>query len=581
MADLRNTSMLYKLLPGLLWLQGYRRDMFKSDIVAGVTIAFMLIPQGMAYAVVAGLPPEYGLYACVVPPVIYSLLGTSNKISMGPVALDSILILTGLSVLAEPGSDQYLELAIALTFLVGVIQSCLGFLRFGFLANFLSHPVIVGYTSAAALIIMGSQLESLLGVKVQGGNIFQLVYQLLQQFTHWSWATVGVGVFGLLFMILPKQIFPALPAALLLMMLGMLAAGFGDARSYGVDVIDYVPQGMPSLNMPTLSVSEYSRLFPVALTVALMGYVGTMSICKSQEKLTDKISTQPNQELVAVGLANFVGALFKAFPVSASFSRSAAFRAAGSLTQVSAVTSSLFIIIVILYLTPLFQQFPLPKALLSAIIIVSVAGLFKYALMKQLCQQNKLEFILLMVTFWMTLLLGVQQGLLIGVALSILILIYNTANPHMTELGAVGDGIYRNTSRFSQAVIRNDILIFRFDAPLYFANKDFFVQKVYHWIQERNSNVLRYVVFDAEAVNSIDSTAIIMLQRMIENLGEQHIKFIITNPIGPVRDAIKESPLHAYMCEESIFSTINDAIVFIDEGINRHPQHALQTNSQL
>ncbi|MDA8965512.1 SulP family inorganic anion transporter, partial [Pseudomonadales bacterium] len=144
--------MLYKLLPGLLWLQGYRRDMFKGDIVAGVTIAFMLIPQGMAYAVVAGLPPEYGLYACVVPPIIYSLLGTSNKISMGPVALDSILILTGLSVLAEPGSDQYLELAIALTFLVGVIQSCLGFLRFGFIANFLSHPVIVGYTSAAALI---------------------------------------------------------------------------------------------------------------------------------------------------------------------------------------------------------------------------------------------------------------------------------------------------------------------------------------------------------------------------------------------------------------------------------------------
>jgi len=281
--------MLYKLLPGLLWLQGYRRDMLKSDIFAGITVAFMLIPQGMAYAVVAGLPPEYGLYACIVPPIIYSLLGTSNKISMGPVALDSILILTGLSVLAEPGSEHYLELAIALTFLVGVIQGCLGLLRFGFIANFLSHPVIVGYTSAAALIIMGSQLESLLGVQVQGGNIFQLVYQLLQQFTHWNWATVGIGVAGLLFMLLPKQIFPALPAALLLMMLGMLASGLGDARSFGVDVIDYVPQGMPSLDIPTLSVSEYSRLLPVALTVALMGYVGTMSICKSQEKLTDKI----------------------------------------------------------------------------------------------------------------------------------------------------------------------------------------------------------------------------------------------------------------------------------------------------
>lgn len=571
--------MLNTLFPGLIWLQDYRRETFRSDLLAGITVAFMLIPQGMAYSVVAGLPPEYGLYACIFPPMIYALLGTSNKISMGPVALDSILIITGLSVLAEPGSDEYLELAIALTLMVGVIQSVLGFLRFGFIANFLSHPVIVGYTSAAALIIMGSQLENMVGVDVEGGNIFQLLYQLLTQIANWNWVTVGIGVAGMLFMIYPKRWFPAMPSALLLMVLGMLASGIWGASSHGVDVIDFVPQGLPSLSLPTLPLSEYGRLLPVALTVALMGYVGTMSICKSQEKPTDKISARPNQELVAVGIANLVGAFLKAFPVSASFSRSAAFREAGSLTQVSAIVSSLFIMITVMFLTPFFQSYPLPKALLSTIIIVSVVGLFKYALMKQLYVENRREFSILLATFVLTLLLGVQQGLIIGVVLSIIMVIYNTANPHMTELGELQDGLYRNTTRFPEAAVRDDVLIFRFDAPLYFANKDYFVEQVYRWIKARTPGRLRYVVFDAEAVNSLDSTAIIMLQRMIENFNDQQIKFIITNPIGPVRDAIKNSELHDYMCKESIFSTINDAITFIDQGVNPHAEEALQTNN--
>ena len=571
--------MLNKFLPGLVWLQGYNKGDFKSDLFAGITIAFMLIPQGMAYAVVAGLPPEYGLYACIFPPIIYALLGTSNKISIGPVALDSILIITGLSVLAEPGSEHYLELAIALTLLVGLIQGFFGLIKFGFIANFLSHPVIVGYTSAAALIIMGSQLENMLGTDVAGGNIFQLLYQLLINISQWNWVTVGIGVAGLWFMIYPRRFFPALPCALLLMVLGMLISGLGDAQSFGVDVIAHVPQGLPSLSVPKLSMQELAGLLPVAMTVALMGYVGTMSICKSQEKPTDKISARPNQELLAVGVANFVGAFLKAFPVSASFSRSAAFRAAGSLTQVSAVVSSVFILVTVLYLTPFFASYPLPKALLSAIIIVSVAGLFKYGQMKQMFQQSRREFYILMITFFITLLLGVQQGLLLGVALSILMVIYNTANPHMTELGAIQDGLFRNVNRFTDAAVRDDVLIFRFDAPLYFANKDYFVEKLYSWVKQREGDALRYVIFDAEAVNSLDSTAILMLQQVIENFKDQDIQFFISNPIGPVRDVIKQSSLQDYMCEQSMFTTINDAITYIDDGINIHAEEALQTNT--
>ena len=571
--------MLTKLFPGLIWLQDYHSGTFKSDLLSGLVIAFMLIPQGMGYALVAGLPPEYGLYACIFPPIVYALLGTSNKISMGPVALDSILIITGLSVLAEPGSERYLELAILLTLMVGVLQLGLGLVKFGFIANFLSYPVIVGYTSAAALIIMGSQLETMLGVDAVGGNIFVLLYQLLLQVPDWSWLTLGIGVLGMLIMTVPKKRFPTLPFPLFLLVFGMLASGIWELQGMGVDVVSSIPQGLPSFNLPNLSIADLQDLVPVAITVALMGYVGTMSICKSLENPTDKINTQPNLELIAVGAANLVGSLCRAFPVSASFSRSAAFREAGAKTQVSALFSSVFIGTAMLVVAPLLIFYPLPKVLLSAIIIVSVSGLFKYAEMKTLYAHNKREFYILLTTFLATLLLGVQEGLMIGVSLSILMMIYNTTSPHMTELGSIQDGkLYRNTTRFTDAHVRDDVLIFRFDAPIYFANKDYFVSVLYRWIKQRDMQALQFVVLDAESINTVDGTAVIMLQQVIENLQKQGIQFYITNAIGPVRDSIKTSILSDYMTEKTMFSTINDAITFIDQGINLHATQALQTN---
>ena len=571
--------MLTKLFPGLLWLKDYHQSTFRSDLLSGLVIAFMLIPQGMGYALVAGLPPEYGLYACIFPPIVYALLGTSNKISMGPVALDSILIITGLSVLAEPGSERYLELAVLLTLMVAVLQLGLGLAKFGFIANFLSYPVIVGYTSAAALIIMGSQFETMLGVDVAGGNIFVLLYQLFLQVPNWSWITLSIGILGMLIMTVPKKRFPVMPFPLFLLVFGMLASGIWELQAMGVDVVSSIPQGLPSFNLPNVSLSDLEALVPVAITVALMGYVGTMSICKSLENPTDKITTQPNLELIAVGAANLVGSLCRAFPVSASFSRSAAFREAGAKTQVSALFSSLFIGAAMLVVAPLFVSYPLPKVLLSAIIIVSVSGLFKYAEMKVLYAHNRREFYILLTTFLATLILGVQEGLLLGVSLSIMMMIYNTTSPHMTELGSIQNGkLYRNITRFTQAHIRDDVLIFRFDAPIYFANKDYFVSVLYRWIKQRDMQALQFVVLDAESINSLDSTGVIMLQQVIENLQKQGIQFYITNAIGPVRDTIKTSILSDYMTEKTMFSTINDAMVFIDRGINLNASQALQTN---
>jgi SulP family sulfate permease len=498
---------------------------------------------------------------------------------MGPVALDSVLILTGLSAIAQPGTDNYLELAIVLTLLVGLIQFVLGLFKFGFIANFLSYPVILGYTSAAAIIIMGSQLENILGVAGYGGNIFNQVLHFIRLLGEWHWLTAGIGLVGLAFMIYPKRFFPGMPSGLILLVIGMLCSGVWNAQAYGVNVIASIPQGLPVPRIPAISIDQVLALIPTALTVALMGYVGSMSICKAQEKPTDKFGVKPNQELISVGVANFVGAFFKAFPVSASFSRSAAFIEAGALTQVSAVISSAVIVIIMVFLTSVFVSYPLPKALLAAIIITSVAGLFKYGQMKALFKQSRHEFLLMLITFWVTLWLGVQQGLLAGVVLSIIKVIYNTATPHMTELGSIQGGrLFRNVNRFDDVIIRDDILIFRFDAPLYFANKDYFVEHLYYWIKQRKAGSLTSIIFDAEAVNSVDTTAILMLQKIIDNLQQQGIRLYISNAIGPVRDTLHNSPLKDYMCEESMFSTIQGAIDYIDYGISDVDRIALQTS---
>jgi len=332
---------------------------------------------------------------------------------------------------------------------------------------------------------------------------------------------------------------------------------------------------------PSYSWDIVKQLLPTALTVALMGYVGSMSICKAQEKPSDKFQVKPNQELIAVGAANLAGAFFKAFPVSASFSRSASFVEAGALTQMSAVVSSITIVLILIFFTPAFTHYPLPKAILAVIIMTSVYGLFKPKEMKALFHQSRHEFIIAMLTFLTTLLLGVQQGLIIGVVLSIGRVLYNTVAPHMTELGAMQGGkLYRNVNRFQEVEVRKDVLIFRFDAPLYFANKDYFTEKLYGWIAQREIDDLNVVIFDAEAVATVDATAIRMLQKVIDNLEQQNIELYITNAIGPVRDVLMKSTLKEHLSTQTMFPTIQDAIGFIDEGVCADRGVSLQANTK-
>ena len=568
-----------KILPGLRWLDNYNRSHLISDLVSGLTIAFLLIPQGMAYAMVAGLPAEYGLYATVIPPVIYALLGTSNKISIGPVALDSILIITGLSAFAEPGSVHYLELAILLTLMVGLIQALFGFTRMGFIANFLSYPVIVGYISAAALSIIVSQLENLLGVDVSGSNVLAMLVDIFAQAASINSVALLLAVISLGFLITGKRINKRLPFPLFLLLIGMLVSGFTNPESWGIAVVQDIPGGLPPIAVPELSIETIVHLFPLAFTVALVGYVGTMSICKSLERATDETCAKPSQELMAVGFANVAGSFFHAFPVSASFSRSAAFREAGAKTPFSSVVSAIIIAIILLVGASFFAFFPVPKLVLSAVVVTSVLGLFDYRGMLKLAIQNRKEFVICLITFLTTLLLSIQIGLIVGVLLSIIMVIYRISNPHMTELGAIDNGdLYRNINRFKSAEVRDDILIFRFDAPIFFANKDYFVEKLYQWIRKRDLNKLRYVLIEAKSINSVDVSGLIALEQVYADLKSQNVKFCIVSAIGPIRDAICAFGLKELASKTTMFSSLPDAINYIDRGIVNNPDAALQTN---
>lgn len=572
--------MLKQLFPAFNWLKTYQRDWFKSDVISGIVIGFMLIPQSMGYALVAGLPAEVGLYSAIFPPLVYALLGTSNKISVGPVALDAILILSGLSMLATPNTDNYDELAAVLSLMVGGIQATLGALRFGFIANFLSQPVVIGYTSAAALVIIISQISSLAGLNNPGHYALTQAYYFATHSSSWHWPTVYLSLASLGFLIACKNLAPKLPGALLLLVGAMFAAGTWHFASMNIDVIDNIPQGLPTPHLASFSLATFWQLLPTAITVAFMSFVGSISICKAEESPQDNNSVQPNREFAAFGIANMVGSLFQAFPASASFSRSAAFRSAGAKTQLSAVVSSLFLLLIIWVFTPIFSSYPLPKAVLAAIIVHSVAGLFKYRQMLVLLKQSRVEFSILSITLLATLGLGVQQGLLTGVALSIILLIYNSAKPHCAELGKLPDkNIYRNVERFSKAQSNPSLLIFRFDSALFFANKDYFKQQLLSRIKKRNKGELKAVIIDASAINNIDSTALMMLQQIMLQLQESHIQLLFTDVIGPVRDAMIKAKLDETVSGYCLFSHIEEAIAYV-EG-NSLPDDSIAKQSKI
>jgi len=555
---------MQKFFPFLQWLTNYTKTDFSKDLVAGLTVGIVLIPQAMAYAMIAGLPPVYGLYASIFPILVYLFLGTSKNVGIGPVAMDSLLVAAGLGTLVISGIENYIAMAIFLAFMVGAIQLILGLGRMGFLVNFLSKPVISGFTSAAALIIIFSQLKHLLGAPIERSSKFHhLLLNAFEKMPETNLTDFAIGIAGILLLIVLKKWSKKFPSILVVVVLGILAVYFLKLEDSGLKIVGAIPTGLPSFQIPNISLENALSIWPIALTLALVGYLELISIGKALDDKEGKDTIDANQELVALGTSNIVGSFFQSYPATASFSRSAINFESGVKTNLAAIFAVVLVVLTLLFLTPLFYY--LPNAILASIIMVSVFGLIDFKYAHNLWNNRKDEFFVLLVTFIVTLFIGIPQGILLGVLISLLLMVYRTSNPHFAVLSNIsGSDYYKNIKRFGdEVVLRDDLLIVRFDAQLYFGNSGFFQKQIFKEIDAKGST-LKGVILNAEAINYIDSSAAQMLTKVIREIHHRKLHFSVAGAIGPTRDIIFSSGIIKELGKEYLFVKTKDAVAQFD-----------------
>ena len=538
----------------------------------------MLIPQGMAYSMLAGLPPIYGLYAALMPLIIYAVFGTSRQLAVGPVAMDSLLVLSGVGAFAVVGTDHFIEVAILLAFVEGLILLLLGFLRMGFLVNFLSHPVISGFTSAASLIIGLNQLKHIVGVSLPSSNhLHTILYSAFQEFGSWNWISVAFGIGGILLIKGIKKINKQIPAALVVVVVSISLAFGLNIDEMGVKIVGVIPTGLPSFHVPHFDLELIPKLIPVALTLALVAILEAISVAKAVHSKHRDYEIDANQELRAIGLANVVGSFFQAFSVTGGFSRTAVNDQSGAKTGLASIISALLIAFTLLFLTPLFYY--LPNAILASIIMVAVFGLFDYKEPLRLWKTERKDFLMLIITFVATLSLGIANGIGVGVAMSLILVTYKSAYPHMAQLGQIKDtNYYRNIKRFPESTTLPNMLIVRFDAQLFFANAAMFRDKTLEWAIAKEN--LQVIVFDFQTINNIDSSSIKILIEMLEFYKERKISLLFAGVKGPVRDILEANDFSELAGPNSFYMNVAEAKAsFLGEAQPESRDYLHQTNS--
>ena len=542
-------AMFVQYLPVLTWGRTYTRQSFTNDLTAAIIVTIMLIPQSLAYAMLAGLPPQMGLYASILPITLYAIFGTSRSLAVGPVAVVSLLTAASISRIATPGSDDYIVAAIALAFLSGVLLVAMGVFRLGFMANFLSHPVIAGFITASGLIIAASQLKAISGISAEGHNLVQLAESLWAHRQDINWITALIGSLTTAFLFwVRKGLLPLLlalglsePVAKIMAKTGPVAAIVAttalvwllDLQSYGVKIVGSVPQGLPPLTMPKFSLDLWSSLLTSAILISIIGFVESISVAQTlAAKKRQRID--PDQELIGLGAANIGASFTSGFPVTGGFSRSVVNYDAGAETPAAGAYTAGGLIFASVFLTPLI--FFLPKATLAATIIVAVLSLVDFKILGKAWRYSKADFTAVTTTMAITLVVGVEVGVITGVLVSILIHLYKSSRPHIATVGQVPNSEhYRNILRYD-VITQPHILSIRVDESLYFANARFLEDHLFARATQQPQ--LRHVVLMCSAINDIDMSALDSLEAVNARLRDMGVSFHLSEVKGPVMDRL-------------------------------------------
>lgn len=556
-------SSLQRFLPILSWAARYERRDLRGDVAAGLTVGAMLVPQAMAYALLAGLPPEIGLYAATIPVIIYSLFGTSRQLAVGPVAIVSLLTASALAPLVEEGSAGYISAAALLALMVGIAHLVLGAGRLGFLVNFLSHSVLVGFTAAASIIIGFSQAKHIFGISTERKDHF---YETVLEFfdkvgdTNSTTLTVGLVALGVLFAL--KRLAPRVPAALVVVVGSILAVELWDLESSGVKVVGDIPDSLPAFGFPDFSGSMVGNLAMTALVITLVGFMESIAVAKVYAR-RHRYDVDANQELIGLGAANVASGLFGGYPVTGGFSRTAVNDTAGARTPMASIITAGIVLATIAFLTPLFAS--LPNAALGAIIIIAILGLIDVSEMRHIARVKRTDLIGLSVAFVATLVLGIELGILVAVVASMLVVFARMSMPHSAVLGHVdGTTSFRNTARFPEAETIDGIEIVRIDAAISFVNATN-VKRLLLAHADKVAGSPRALILDASGINDLDATGAEMLHELLAEMEDRRVAFHVAEVKGPVRDVLRAAGLWDEMGTR-VHTSTNEAVAAIASG---------------
>ena len=570
------TPNIFRYLPILEWSRQYNRTSLTNDMMAAVIVTIMLVPQSLAYALLAGLPPEAGIYASIVPIVLYAIFGSSRVLAVGPVAVVSLLTASAVGQVAETGTAGYAIAALTLAALSGGFLVLLGLLRLGFLANFLSHPVIAGFITASGILIAMSQLKHILGVSAHGHTLPEMVQSLAEHLDQSNLITLGIGVSAIVFLFWVRgNLKPLLNRMNLGPLLTDLLTKAGpvfavvattlsvwgfDLAQDGVRIVGDVPQSLPPFTMPGFDLDLLQQLMVPAILISIIGFVESVSVAQTLAA-KKRQHIDPNQELIGLGAANLGAAFTGGFPVTGGFSRSVVNFDAGAETPAAGVFTAIGLAIAAVALTPLVYY--LPNATLAATIIVAVMSLVDFSILKKTWMYSRSDFIAVAATIILTLGFGVEAGVAAGVGISIILHLYKTSVPHVAEVGLVpGTQHFRNIHRYD---VETDpaLLTLRVDESLYFVNARFLEDLVKHRVVDGGG--VKNVILMFSAVNEVDFSALESLEAINERLKSLNVGFHLSEVKGPVMDRLSRSRLIDEM-NGKIFMSQYDAWTTFHKG---------------